>query len=313
MVGFEGSELPLETRRAGRVRAVPVAPGLTKSPTKARAYSVDPYFREGWETLGECVGSIEQRRRFAWSKVPVCLRPDAIAAGRGDVLLARLADEGLRPVAAREVRFDRWLVREVWRYQLNVATPERIAMMDLILVGRPGLLVLFDGGAEMPETPRCVALRAVKGPSAPSRRTPSQLRATLSEGRASVFTLIHTPDEPIDVVRDLAVFLDEGQVRDLVTAGESATDADGVLRMLAALRERVGAHDLSLRTATAALGETACVRGRDERLPEYVARLASLGSTSPWDALVAGAHAAATHYEGWDPSVPDTSVDDWAR
>lgn len=283
------------------------------SADKADAYSLDPYFREGWETLSTALRDDDAVRRFTWNTVTLVVRPDAIAAGRGATLLDRLEAEGLLAVAAIELTFDRRLVRELWRYQLNVATSERIEMMDLVLIGRPALLVLFAEADPAPSVPACVRLRAVKGPSAPDRRADGQLRASLSAARASVLTMIHTPDEPIDLVRDLAVLLDPAATTALLADGRRDTRIDDeVLEALERLRLTVGAHDLGLARATAAVGREAAGRRPDETLTAYVERLTGVNGATRWDALVVAAHVAATHYPG-ECALPDTDSEEWLR
>ncbi|MFE9572740.1 hypothetical protein ACFYMW_30050 [Streptomyces sp. NPDC006692] len=295
------------------IRTTSIIDGLTTSSEKTSRYAVDPYFRDAWEELVGIFGTPGEVRRFTWRHVPLVLRPDAIAAGRGELLLDLLQQWGLAPVGHAEVRFDRHLVREVWRYQLNIATRDRITMMDRVLVDRPGLLILLRATRPTAE-PVCLDLRARKGPSDPDRRTPDQLRHVLSAARASVLTLVHSPDEPIDVVRDLAVFLDGHGIRQL-TAGPRPPEEEraAVLSRLKELRDETGHHELDLDTARLSLGLPTDPAGLARAAQRVLAEVLTARHVGSWDRLVVAAHTARTHFAGYRAAIPDTDATAWSH
>lgn len=281
------------------VQRAPVPERLTRSSTKAELYSVDPYYRDGWDALAATCGDPASVVDLAWRSVGVLLRPDALAAGRVEVFLDTMAALSLRPVAHRRLDFTRLMVRELWRYQLNIATRQRIRAMDALLRARPGLLVVLVG--ESGPIPVCVSLRSVKGPSDPRRRKPDTLRARLSDVQASAVTLVHSPDEPIDWIRDLGLFVDPADLPRLLDEVAAGHDATADVRREADLLQAV-------------LGPLAPATAEDERRARALLRGDGLPirHATPWPVAVSMAQQAETHVAGRQAVVPDVDPDEWA-
>ncbi|WP_433386931.1 nucleoside-diphosphate kinase [Micromonospora sp. KLBMP9576] len=243
--------------------AVPVTAlrGLTADPAKREAYRYDTYLREGL-------------RWFARSADPGCpedvtfvvLKPDAVAGRRCDLILDLLRERGWSPVAATVMRFDPLLTRELWRYQFNAASEQRIAVVDHLLGSGPSLLVLLRDIVRPGGLPASVRLTAAKGAAEPRAARASDLRTRI--GRVNgLFNFIHTADDPADVIRELQLFSYrtgwDWCRRSLVRPSAATTGAgqqDTWLRdLLAEVTAEIPAHDLDL---SASLGRIAT---RDDR------------------------------------------------
>lgn len=281
------------------VQRAPVPEGLTHSSIKAQLFSVDPYYRDGWDGLATACGDQTDIVDLTWCSVGVMLRPDALASGRIEVFLDTMAAISLRPVAYRRVEFTRLMIRELWRYQLNIATRQRIRAMDALLVARTGLLVVLLGAPG--SVPVCVSLRCVKGPSDPRRRASSNLRALLSDVQVSAVTLVHTPDEPIDWIRDLGLFVDPAELPKLLDEMAAGQDASAGVRREAQALQSV-------------LGPMLPANADEQRLARDLLRRDAFPTQyrTPWPIAVSMAEQAETHVVGREAVIPDVDPEQWA-
>ncbi|MFD8670515.1 nucleoside-diphosphate kinase [Streptomyces microflavus] len=170
-------------------------------PEKSAFYAGDPLVREGWASL---VGVLGEREavRFACETGVLWLRPDAAASGMAHEVVERVASAGFVPLGARVVRLSRGDVRALWWWQLKRATAERLLLLDAVVELGPGLVVLY----RHPEGDAARRLTVLKGGNDPAGRPADTLRS-LANSPNRLLTMVHTSDDPADVVRELAVFL----------------------------------------------------------------------------------------------------------
>ncbi|MFE9018921.1 nucleoside-diphosphate kinase [Streptomyces sp. NPDC007808] len=231
---------------------------LTRDPRKAEAYRLDPYMREALDSLAPMPDpGVLDRHTF------VVLKPDAVAGRRCELILGILRSEGWHPVAATTVRFDPLLVRELWRYQFNAASAQRIAVVDPLLSTGRSLLVLLEDRDRPAWLPASARLTAAKGAAEPSAARSTDLRTRI--GRVNgLYNFMHTADEPADVARELQLFSYQagwdwcaGPL--FGTAAPGATDPrETVTRLLAEVEAEIPAHDLDV---DASLGRLAAQQG----------------------------------------------------
>ena len=112
------------------------------------------------------------------------------------------------------LRFDRHAIRGLWRYQWNMATPQRQALQEQIMTSFDSLLVIVRRSSPI-RVPTTVYLTDLKGPSLPADRKPEHLRTVLNSTNP-VLNFVHTADEPADVIRELGIYFDAGQRADCV-------------------------------------------------------------------------------------------------
>lgn len=246
---------------------------LTRSPEKRVAYRVDPYFRHGARHLS--IGSV-------LATTFVVLKPDAIAGRRALTVVNELTRSGFTPLDAWSFTFTPSLIRELWRYQYNVASWPRIEVVDLLLPAGESLLLLLRDERWTPGSlPAACRLAAMKGPADPSKRSPSDLRAIL-DAPTPQFNFLHTADEPADVVRELAaieVAYGRRILRDVVPS--STLEHDSVKSLIERLYGRVAAHDLDRQASWCRLAAS------DNNEVSSLARRALHGDNIDWSALLA--------------------------
>lgn len=263
---------------------------ITRSPVKARLFGADTYLREAAWTFADHVDDV--------LGTALCvLKPDAAVGRRYGTAVEALRDHGFRPVDVLRVRHSRLTIRETWRFQLNFADRERIATMDLYLRSLDSvLLVLRDERHRPGAVPASVRLASLKGPATAELRRPEHLRERLG-ALNGLFNFVHTADEPIDVLRDLGLLLEEGdriRVRTRILARHDASEE--ARRVFDAIESATPPHDLDperswqrLTRSAAPAGETARARaaGRTVTATELL-RAAQHSDADPadlWDLL----------------------------
>ncbi|MFF2116874.1 nucleoside-diphosphate kinase [Kitasatospora sp. NPDC058184] len=310
----------LETAAAPEVLLHDIPPGLvrtvTRSPAKARLYGVDNYFRESSRLFGDDLDDV--------LRTTLCvLKPEAAAGRRYRPALDALRDNGFRPVDAVRFRHHRLTVRETWRFQLNFASRERIDAMDLVLgTSDSVMLVLRDEQWTPGDVPAAVRLTALKGPSDPAQRRPEHLRSRLGAVNG-LFNFTHTSDEPIDVMREIAIVCDEERRRLLharVRAGHDAVPE--ALAAFAELEAETPAHDLDLENSWRRLaaaegpaGEPARLRAAGREVPvRLIAAALRAGADGPaqhWDLLSVLTHSLRFNEPGIGRIFPNVLLESW--
>ncbi|MFD4862596.1 hypothetical protein [Streptomyces atratus] len=197
----------------------PPAAQLTGEPAKALRHREDPLVREGWATLVGVLGEGEALR-FACETGLLWLRPDVAASGAVQDVLERIAADGFVPVGAFVVRLDRGGVRTLWWWQLKRATAERLLLLEAVAALGPGLLVLY----RHPEGDPAGRLTRLKGGNDPAGRPADSLRSVAGSPNR-LLTMVHTSDDPLDVVRELAVFLPWRERAELVASAWACSPA----------------------------------------------------------------------------------------
>ncbi|MFD4794889.1 MULTISPECIES: hypothetical protein [Streptomyces] len=214
---------------------------ITSYADKARLYSLEATFRESLHAYSRA-GALDDATlgRQTCAMGLGLFRPDAIAHGKVEAALAYFARLGLRPTYCIVTQVAPHMVRDVWRYQLNVASGERICLLDLLFDATPSLLVLFGADSDIPVP--CAALMAdSKGEADPDIREGWELRSHLgSPHRIEVY--MHIADEPIDVVRDGGILLGPDGFATAMLAPRDGDETSRVLRLAQEIERDHGAR-----------------------------------------------------------------------
>jgi nucleoside diphosphate kinase len=309
-----------------------LAPRLSQDARKRELYGADTYYLESAEQLAAMGGDLED---FAARHAGVLLKPDAVATRQLVPAIDWLVDNGWRIVAARACRMDRAMLRALWQYQWNVATPYRRRIADEFLTSTDSLvLVVRRESGEPEDVPASVRLTEAKGPTDPDARVPGQLRYLL--GRyCYLLNLVHTPDEPADVVRELGVHFatpERAEVYADALAGEDRQDTARALaqRLYAQTPERELAFEPAakrLAVAVEALAAEGAAVGRGvlDDLPEagttepatwrpLIERVwRDALPVDPWDVCTAASYAFPMRRAGVEPVLAGTSPAEWLR
>jgi nucleoside diphosphate kinase len=301
---------------------------LSRDPNKLSRYAEDTYFQEGWDHLQElCVDPVG----FTYRHGLVLLKSDAVVARKLLPALDWLADNGFRVVAARPVQMHTTRARSLWYFQWNAATVYRRRIADLCLSAAESMLLVLRAEGELPTS---VLVTDGKGPTEPDSREPGQLRYVL--GRYSyLLNLVHTTDEPADVVRELAVCLDSADRARVVAealdgsdrsenarelagrlyAASSAQDLrfEPAARRLLALARRL-AEDRGLTLAARMDLAAALRRDGQDGLRAVVEAAWRHGLEVPaWDVIVVGASVFPMKNRAYTNLVGTTTLADWAE
>ncbi len=206
---------------------------LSSLEEKRAAYALEPYFRESlWDArvvLGERLLPILQRITL------LVFKPEALVGRRVDGTMRFLADNGFTPIHFRPFAFTRPITREVWRFQWNASTLDKIDVSTLAFCALPTVMVVLRDDSKPLELPGSVRLKRRKGAAAPENRAPGTLRSVVSAPNRMI-TFVHTTDEPADVLREPGIFFDRPTRRGLFHDIQAGFSGDVTAESLAALK-----------------------------------------------------------------------------
>lgn len=283
----------------------PFPDGLSHDADKRRYFGTDSYFLEAYEQLTEVTGDAVG---FAVEHALLLLKPDAIASRSVGAVLDWVRSSGFRIVAAQRFRMTRGAVRAMWHYQLNRATPQRSRLADALCEASDSLVLLLSSPRST-GVPASVALSDVKGPADPALRRPGQLRARLGDF-GFLLNLVHTSDEPADVLRELGILLHAEARRELVGQALPGTDRHDAAAALAdRLYADVPAQDLRFAPAAgrlAAAAEQLLAAGRlpaDVRDSTRACLDATTGEAASWGPLIELIWRSGLPLTGWDVTI----------
>ena len=299
------SELISPAPRGESSPEVPPDPwsALTTIDEKRKWYGLETYFRQSWADARCVLGGDAER---ALQRVALAtLKPEAFGGRKGGGILSFLLRNDFVPLAAARVRYTRHTINEIWRFQWNRATLDRVALAEeLYTKGDSLLLVLRDraSGADLPTT---VRLATLKGPAHPELQSSRHVRrAVLAPNR--VMTMLHCTDEPADVVRELGILFEQHERADLYRRIGSAT-GDAMMEATTEIRrleEEVEEVDLDLDAAAERVmlalsrEDAACREAAD-----MLRRSLESGSPLPWrafDRVLEQAATAGVTIGAWD-------------
>lgn len=190
---------------------------LTFNAKKQTLYTADPAYRAGLASTRQVFGNVAEITRFGLA----LLRPDAFYFRKADRILDILRRNDFYPVAMRRISISHTQVFELWRYQLNKATDERLWLGCEILGCESSLLLLLRSQGDH-RLPAAVRLWALKGAFDAEAEAGASLRDALCV-QHRLFGFLHAADEPIDVIRELGILLPHRErTRLLIEAGSSA-------------------------------------------------------------------------------------------
>ncbi|WP_320777273.1 nucleoside-diphosphate kinase [Streptomyces sp. CRN 30] len=283
-------------------------PALTRSRTKRELYARETYFREGLADAEEVADG--QLSTVLHEGALLVVKPDGLASGQLLPVLDYLGEHGFTVAGARDLLFQPFHWRELWRYQLTSATLDRLAVNELVLGAGPALLLLLRGEPGH-LLPGAVRLSTLKGSATLEMQKPGTLRALLGQPNR-ILSYVHVADEPADLLRELGLLLDPAARRallgSLVNGAPAAEDEDTLRRA----RERFAAPVRSLDRADALERVTRAV---DEAGPGPAAdaaryRLERMARDErvAWRPFLAELDAAGARPDRWDLAVLGTYV-----
>lgn len=277
---------------------------LTALATKREVFSTDLYFRECWADLCDVLGDSTVDTLAPLGLIS--MKCDGLVGRRAKAVIDFLHDNGFAIVGVHTFRLNRHAMRELWRYNWDVYTTDRLALMTLMHQALETLLLLVRDRRYDGDLPGAIRLASLKGSANPHERQPQHLRSVLSPPNP-IINFVHVADEPADVVRELGIFLDRPQRRALAAAVADNWQQDRIEQALAVanrLQEAAPANAFELSASLARLTQDASLTSSQAaRL-----RAAVNGEKMSWEELVAMVDPADPAIEFWDFVMVATEV-----
>lgn len=178
---------------------------LTTITQKWTEFSREAAFRE---SLADTQAVFGDRFEHVLQQVALLtVKPDGLAGGRAAAIVDFLLDNDFSIVHTAPVGYTPLRSRDLWRYQWNVATLDRLRLWDLLCAQGPALMLVVRDEAANPEVPAAVRLRGLKGPAIPEIRRPDTLRSAAASPNR-ILSMIHAADEPVDIIREIGIVFD---------------------------------------------------------------------------------------------------------
>ncbi|MFC8851337.1 MULTISPECIES: nucleoside-diphosphate kinase [unclassified Micromonospora] len=308
---------------------------LTRMPIKADLYRQEVYYREARADIIEHLG--ESAYALIRDGALLMMKPDGLVGGKLGSVCSFVRERGFTVVAVEEVILDACKWREIWRYQLNAASIDRIVLKEALYSARPCLIMLLrsEPGHDVPAT---VRLSSLKGAADPKNQVSGTLRSLLQQPNR-LLSLVHFADEPADLVRELAIlFSREERLRLLSSLREQRLSATGEDRLRVALAEDCHPSS-SLELAPSVSRAREALRLYAESHPDSVTQFTEIGAAldrvvkglkidwrswkqqiealsvpvDPWDLIVIGSYSIIADEPGQSKMIGNPPPGAWAR
>jgi nucleoside diphosphate kinase len=317
-----------------RIAPVTVPISLSESAVKREMYALDPYFREAFEDFQ----SQATHQSVLNSTCGLLMKPEAIANRKVEAILSWLAENSFSLKEIDVVTLNRHVARELWRYQANAYTRERLDFIDAWCNASPCIYVLLADSLASSSISGCARLTSLKGHANPAHQHRGELRHALNQS-CTLLNFVHTTDEPADLLRDIGILFPfqrrRGIFASLATAPTSSSNAghEKIAKTVGGAYESVAYHDLDIaqciaRVRVAAEGAeqvtrrvliAGCDHWNDESMDRqffFQALMRTTVDMLPWDLVVLRAHLIAPATAGFRaiiPSALQTMLDDHVR
>lgn len=307
---------------------------LTRHPIKSALYSREPYVREAALDVNEVLGDNAVPTLLIHGLVLV--RPDGVALGRTTAVVEFFTARGFAVADVRTVSSSPTVWRTLGIYQLTQASLDRILVNELIMTG-DAIALLFCRRDGSP-LPAAVEVSALKGPAQQENQSADCLRRAIGQPNR-LFSLVHSADEPVDVLRELAILFQKHERREVLRAmrtpalNRSATELlerirrDDTLpprhfdpvRSRSLVQQAIDArlsNAVDLSPAQALLlrrGAAELNGGTGHRFAEFLGALLDAGiAVDPWDLAVAASEVITTEQPGTAKIIENFGVKAWS-
>jgi Nucleoside diphosphate kinase len=268
------------------------------TPDKQKLFAQDLYLRECW---ADAVDIASDATAQIGSLALLTFKPEAVPARRMRPTLDFLIAHELIPVAVSRVRYTRHSMRELWRYDWDDYTTDRLALATVMYTAGETLLLILRDAAGNGLPPAATRLRQLRGPAAAADRKPGDLRELLHPP-SEVLNFVHVADGPVEVIREIGIFLDRHQRRALLAGAFVGAGSQMDLRAetraeIARLEATCAPHDLDFASSMQR------VTRADPAGSVQLRRLrtaAQRGETLGWDELCAAIDPADERIDVWD-------------
>jgi len=307
---------------------------LTRNPLKSELYCREPYFREAFLDLEAMLdeGAVETVLQHGL----VVVKPDGYSLGATTTVADFYLRHGFETIDVRPVAFAPTVWRSLWTYQMTQASIDRLLVNDLVISG-DGIALLFRSrtGAPLPAT---VQLSALKGSARMEKQDDDCLRRAIGQPNV-IFSLVHSADEPADLVRELGILFGMRDRREMASAMASGRQSARIDYLLDEIRHsdaqprRTFDRDASRKRVIDAVsgrmldggpmppshretlrrGVDALDAGHPIQMPPFLGALLDLNvSVDPWDLAVTFSEIIEVDDPGSSKIIDNVGVSKWA-
>lgn len=270
---------------------------LTHEWTHFSIYASEPYLRESIADADIILG--HYLPTFTKNFASLLIKPDAIVGRRATVICDHLRNNKFRIIYTKPFRFDRLMIRELWRYSMNISTNEKFELVDKIHAASQSIyLLLEDQEQPMNGSSAAVRLQKLKGSAFNSQRAGTSIRS-VAKSPNEILVLVHTPDEPLEMLRELGLLFDRKNRNELFREARKNLEQRGAENDLAItttiehIESTTTAHELDTAVSTQRVLERIGENGKHLSMQALWSRLKDL-STDPndsraqWDSILIG-------------------------
>ena len=234
------------------------------------------------------------------------IHAETIAARKAETVLSFLRRQGFALLLARPFEISMPMCETVWRFQANVQTPDSMAIRDAIYTHGTSIMLLLRDTRPYAGRPASSRLTLLKGSPDPRNRDGDSLRSELGAIN-NIFGFVHCADEPLDVLRELAIMMPEPALSDLHShlartfADDTEYDCRSVVESVYAESPE---HDIdSARALRRLLAAVAEVDGGGARAQTLRASLVERDQNLDWFVFSKELRELGIDPLGWDPLI----------
>jgi hypothetical protein len=268
---------------------------LTVSSQKHALFEQDLYFREAW---AECIAELGNNAPDALASIALlCAKPDAVVGRRLQPMLEYAIEHGFALIDIAEFALTRHSMRDIWRYDWQVYTTDRLSFSTVWYTALPTLMFVLEDRAPEAGVPASVRLASLKGHALAGKRNPGDMRTRLAPPN-TVLNFVHVPDEPADIVREIGILLGHPQriaiLRSICALRDSNASVEA-LQAIESLNVRYSAHDLDAAASLRRLQAAGMVFA-----PQRIEMCIGSGGFLSWHDLVASFSPDVLDTHRWD-------------
>lgn len=222
-----------------------ISDSLKGNPKQDWLYAQDPFFRTSYQTFEENIPDLET---FFKSHTYLVLMSDGIAAHSFDKLVKSLNEDGFEIISCTVFKHDKNSNKAFWSYQSNTFPVEWFRLIDMLLNEKNAVLFfLRDTKADENEfSTASERLIHLKGHAMDKRREPWHIRKRIGAG-SGLFRYIHSPDNPVSMIREWGIALNDTQRQQLLIEGLGGKiiSEEELTEVREQIYQETDAHDLN--------------------------------------------------------------------
>ena len=232
--------------------AIPELPAwLSCFPEKLNLYRRDPAFLQGWFDVlafseGRCAS-----RDLLWNMGSILLKTDSVISNRAIAGINAICRAGYSIDYAAPVEFDEVKVQRLWEHSLGRYSPERVSILSKLMSMAPSIYISIRLEKSPSPLPVSTTITRFKGEAEPDKRRPGQLRYEMGAPKTGILNMVHSSDEPADVVREMGLLLDAKARQNLLASIGKGAAKPYALTLAENLCADAPHHDLDITSSTA--------------------------------------------------------------